>query len=1724
LSGFETVNLFSGSLNFRLPLLQVGGVRGAAAYTMMLPIQQLWHAEQAVTCEGTSCSVQYEYPVSTGWNSFPDPYGPGRLDYRYDNPSHMSACGGALPAEAYQALTRLTFTGPDGTEYELRDDLTNGKPAAITAGDQCSGLNASAGSRGKNFSTHDGSAVRFVSDLAVNDEWQAGAVSNSTTPPTGNLLFPNGALYRVVCGQVVSIRDRNGNLTTFRYENSWSYNSTSGACTLTGNLQGRVTQIYDSTGRQIVISYGESPGNIGTDIIEFTGYSGTWRTIQVQWNNLGDTTVLGNQHVLRNDYTGVKRVYPDLFPQFVQVAPNPFNPAVISLVTLPNGQKYQLQYNPYGELARIVLPTGGAFEYDWGSGYTNSTADSGAVDGSPKVGIYRRVLTRRVFDKGGTSPLLTDAFTASTTSGTSIASPNEGIYSYEASTTVTVQHNGGALGYETHYFNGDPGVLTNLADSLPRQYLPWSDGREIQTDSSGFRSEFQSLNQGGATSWWSTTGCLLITSDPNYPCTTATMPPENPHAYQIDTELLDSDATHNKIFSRRTLAYDAYNNVTDAYDYDYANIPAQGPVSAGSAGSLLRHSHTAYVWPTTSGYIAGSTFFFPRLISSETVDGGGSALASTAYEYDVYQPLNQNDTEHAAMSTLSGIIQMDPTYSNAGVTLRGNITGITKGLGPDATTTSIQHDVAGNVTAVIDGKGNKTTYDRDPNSYTSPAPTAPLVPAVNPLPNPPSGSTYGFLTKITNPANHHTSMSWDLDIAKPVSITDPNSKMTSAQYGDLLDRLKYVGHPDGGSDTYTYTDASNQVTTATALAYTSTAGTQNCTGQTIATDIIYDGLGRKIQQIHHDADGLVTIATTYDGLSRVATITDPYFGSNPVNTTTTIYDSLGRVLQTQTSTDLAKTNSAYVTNTTTVRDAAGKWKQSQSDALGRLTSVTEDPTASLTPPGGTLISNAPVAPAVSLDNYVTNYGYDALGDLLSVTQGVQSRTFAYDSLQRLTCAANPESRVGATSCLGTLPTSGADLYTYDANGNLHTHTDPRGVLTTNGYDALNRLLSKSYSGEAAGYSTPPVSYTWDTIFKGALTSVANSVSTTSYDSYDAMGRPTQITQTPSNQSGYIFKYAYNTAGGLEQTTYPSGRAITSCSDSGNHIARVFGSTGTNYAGDSGTRISYFANGSLNQMKLGNLLVETWLLNHRSQPQSMTLVPPTGSALRTLTFDYGTTTNNGNLLSQSISGSGISGTLNQIYTYDELNRLGSVNENAGAATVWGCSFGYDRYGNQWTTGSTCPSSTSFTSQGPTNYDTATNHILTNGSVVGTGGDLTNVGGYVYRYDAEHRLVRSSLNSPTAYYYDGDGRRVAKVDCTSKAVTDPCDVATPGGQITQYAYDATGDLAAEFSNVASGVNGTQYLTDDHLGSTRVVTDGTGGIIPGGCHDYLPFGEEILAGLDGRGGCFGNTYASGVLFTSKERDAETGLDYFGARYFSGAQGRFTTADWSASPEAVPYASLSDPQSLNLYSYVQNNPLSRTDPDGHCSPTMPLPCIAAAAGEGAIGGPYGLVVGVFVGLIELAVALDDGQPAGAHPVCQTCYTKDDWMRFMRNHPEIYASDARPGTRGKPDHQQTVEEEAKRINGDPEVPIETPLGKKGSRRADAVGTNPETGAPEIVQVIRPTPAGNVPKREKDAAADIHTATGVKPTLVPVRPVTPLPKAPVLNPGPPKPAKPIDNK
>ena len=122
-------------------------------------------------------------------------------------------------------------------------------------------------------------------------------------------------------------------------------------------------------------------------------------------------------------------------------------------------------------------------------------------------------------------------------------------------------------------------------------------------------------------------------------------------------------------------------------------------------------------------------------------------------------------------------------------------------------------------------------------------------------------------------------------------------------------------------------------------------------------------------------------------------------------------------------------------------------------------------------------------------------------------------------------------------------------------------------------------------------------------------------------------------------------------------------------------------------------------------------------------------------------------------------------------------------------------------------------------------------------------------------------------------------------------------------------------------ATGTGGVFYYFSDHLKTASVITDSAGVIKAES--DYYPWGGELQ---------FVNNDSNDYKFTGKKRDLETGLDYFGARYYSNGLGRWVSADWSAAPVPVPYADFGDPQSLNLYGYVRGLPTTRMDADGHC------------------------------------------------------------------------------------------------------------------------------------------------------------------------------------------------
>ncbi|HEX7772129.1 MAG TPA: hypothetical protein VF435_06880, partial [Pyrinomonadaceae bacterium] len=210
-------------------------------------------------------------------------------------------------------------------------------------------------------------------------------------------------------------------------------------------------------------------------------------------------------------------------------------------------------------------------------------------------------------------------------------------------------------------------------------------------------------------------------------------------------------------------------------------------------------------------------------------------------------------------------------------------------------------------------------------------------------------------------------------------------------------------------------DDTNRVVTITTDLNTNNDGA-------LVSKVVYDQMGRKSEARQYESGtNYIVSQIQYDALGRAYKTSNPFrpWQSETAVWTTSAFDALGRVTSITTP-DSAVTSTSYLGNAVTVTDQAGKARKSVSDAVGRTTSVYEDP-------GGL--------------NYQTSYSYDTLDNLITVSQGVQTRTFAYDSLKRLTSVNNPES--GTTS------------FSYDNNGNLTTRLDARSITTTMAYDALN---------------------------------------------------------------------------------------------------------------------------------------------------------------------------------------------------------------------------------------------------------------------------------------------------------------------------------------------------------------------------------------------------------------------------------------------------------------------------------------------------------------------------------------------------------------------------------------------------------------------------------------------------------------------------------------------
>lgn len=1544
LSNLESLSLYSGKVNTVVPLLRVGG-RGAAGYTMKLHIDDASWTTHHEFNNNASAVYLYPEPLTLGRVAFLQPFEFGIVTMRYSSaePGCPSPDPDGAPTCYKVAEAVMVFTDADGTEHPLYDEVTGGNPSQLQPPYNTYDWQPTT-ARGLVFSARDGSGYTFVADPPPGSD-QYYVKTDLSNPSfteelaSGYLKMNDGTVVRFAGSRAQWLRDRNGNKMTFEYQPA-------------GNGNVRLSKVVDSNNRVTSIVYGS-----GSDEIHYTGAHNQSRTITIARDWLHSHLLEGKGYSTGPIY----QIFPANHPTVSFANRNDlYDPTVVSTVTLPDQRAYTFSYNSYGELARVDSPNGAAVEYEYGAGlepnpnnpdpYT-ATYPSGQVGSftsnptQPPIAIYRRLLKRSEFPNGGTTPTLTTTYSR-------YRAPGQDGDVREVRTDYGTNQ---VLARRDHYFHSLPTQSLVAFTSGLQGLSQMLDGKEYKTESLALNSD--TVLARDEQQW--VEGCLGSRAEcavnagprawsPFVKSTTMSMLTATPGQYRV---------------AKQEFTYDLYNNLTDTYEYHYGD---------NQSGALVRHTHTDYA--DSAHLINGEDYSSVAIhlrglpVSQQVFDGGASTAdvsrSSTAYEYDNYSAVQY----HAALVERANISGLCTTYNPTGecssaapadYKKRGNVTAITRHLlsAAGAVTGSVtmytQYDVAGNVVKFIDGRGNETVIKYEDRFGTlndmneargNVAPPELITPAGVAL------TSFAFPTYSLNSEGQETYRQYDYHTGALVNSEDANHVVSSITYQDALDRPKQsvraVGTDQANQATVEYLDSIRTVRTTSDL----TSYDDNL----LKTEVVYDGMGRTTEsRSYEDATAYIKTQWTYDALGRVATVTNPYrTTSDPTyGTTTAAYDALGRV-HTVTTSDGSYVQTDYDGAKVMVTDQAGKRRVSETNALGQLTDVWEIKPA----------DSATVAVSFAgrnLNGYLTHYDYDTLGNLKQVTQGAQTRNFVNDSLSRLTSATNPE--------------SSTVQYQYDANGNLILRLDPRprpGSLTLSAcsipyegdriatcykYDSLNRIKTRSYND-----GTPNVTYAYDTApnGKGLLASVSSSVSTYRYTGYDALGRVTGSEQTTDGVVYTMPDYQYNLAGGLISEKYPSGRVVKAEYDTAGRVAGVKNqATGLYYAGaaaDSANRIQYAASGVPSAVRLGNGLWEHTDFNSRLQPRQIGLgTSAADSSTLRLDYTYGTdaTHNNGSIRTQTITVPGMAQPYVQTYGYDDLNRLTSAvemnNQISATTPTWKQVFVYDRYGNRnFAQGTTSPDYSQTPNDPATGlpvdptrnpvFAAADNRVKVTepgqsdyrydaaGDLLCEPGRLCTQGQSgltpYYAYDAENKMKSAGGgfdNGGTSYTYDGDGRRVKK--------------ASYNGEVTVFVYDAMGRAVAEYSNLAEA-KGMRFLTQDHLGSTRVVTDAQGNAnsqngAGGSRHDYFPFGEEIPADSNWRTTARGYGSSDGVRqkFSTYERDDEVNLDFAQNRYYHFSHGRFTTPD-----PVMASADATNPQTFNRYAYTGNNPINITDPTG--------------------------------------------------------------------------------------------------------------------------------------------------------------------------------------------------
>jgi len=731
----------------------------------------------------------------------------------------------------------------------------------------------------------------------------------------------------------------------------------------------------------------------------------------------------------------------------------------------------------------------------------------------------------------------------------------------------------------------------------------------------------------------------------------------------------------------------------------------------------------------------------------------------------------------------------------------------------------------------------------------------------------------GNLIVITKISEGSSSYTYDAN-NNVTSYTDALGNETTFAY-DALNRLILITFPDGTTIHITYDFRDNVVTMTDQDGH--------------VTDYQYDLSGRKTSITKaYGTQNATTTTFAYDSAGHVTSVTDALG-----HVTSYTYDAAGNL--TGVSGVEGNFTFAYdnARNLTSAADGKGNTTQYQYDARKEITKVTYPDQTTMT---AAYDGRGDITSVEDQAGNQLQYTYDAANELTGVIEvnspnsGSNTESYSYDADGNLLTWTDPKghSTTASYNDLGypiglTLPDGNtSEARQFDADGNLTSYTHFNGITTTYTYDRLNRLLTRATPGEAT------VSFTYTSTGKVATMEDASGTTTYTYDSMDHLTSKA----TPEGTLNYTYDAAGHVASVASSNS--NGASIAYTYDDLNRLATVTDSRTsavTTYAYDDAS----------------NVVTVTYPNGVGATLEYDQLNRVSGLATQQTGYAY-TRGPTGNLIGSSeLSGRTESWTYDGIYRLTNESITGDPSHNNGSA-----SYGLDPVGNRLTESASLPNLTS----GSWSYNS---DDLLSSEAYDQNGNVIAEGGKGFTYDSENHLV--SVGSPAAtIVYDGFGNRVAKAvsgvttrylidDLNPTGFPQVVDELTNGVVTRTYAY---GLQRIDEDQIVSNTWTPSFYGYDGGGNVRTLTNTAGTITDQ--YEYDAFGNRFTVS-----GSTLNNY----LYRGEQWDPDLGLYYLRARYYNPLTGRFLAKD--------PFPGFTDqPKTLHRYEYTGADPVNYIDPSG--------------------------------------------------------------------------------------------------------------------------------------------------------------------------------------------------